>query len=66
MTVLNSFATYEECKPERDRVGFAMAESYPQENTFRIACELHEQQPSGQPIRHEPDERHPVPLLSQS
>ncbi len=66
VTVLNSFASYEECKPERDRVGFAMAESYPQENTFRIACELQEQQPSGQPVRLELDDRHPVPQLSQS
>lgn len=53
VTVLNSFASYEECKPERDRIGFAMAESYPQENTFRIECALREQKPSLQPIRFE-------------
>ncbi len=53
MTVLNSFASYEECKPERDRIGFAMAESYPQENTFRIECTLREQQLLLQPIRFE-------------
>jgi hypothetical protein len=53
VTVLNSFASYEECKPERDRIGFAMAESYPQENTFRIECTLREQKPSLQPIRFE-------------
>lgn len=38
-TVLNSFPTYEECQPERDRVGFEMAESYPYENDFRVVCE---------------------------
>ncbi|MBX3304372.1 MAG: hypothetical protein KF693_19335 [Nitrospira sp.] len=42
VTVLNIFATYEECQPERDRVGFEMAESYPYENDFRIICEFRE------------------------
>jgi hypothetical protein len=64
VTVLNSFASYEECKPERDRIGFAMAESYPQENTFRIECALREQKPSLQPVRHERDDGHLFPLLS--
>ena len=41
-TVLNTFATYEDCQPERDRIGFAMAESYPYENDFRIVCEFRE------------------------
>ena len=41
-TVLNSFTTYEECQPERNRIGFEMAESYPHENDFRIVCEFHE------------------------
>lgn len=53
MTVLNTFATYEDCKPERDRIGFAMAESYPQESNFRIECALREQKPMIQPIRFE-------------
>ena len=42
VTVLNAFETYEACKPERDRIGFEMAESYPYENDFRIACEFQE------------------------
>ncbi len=41
-TVLDTFVTYEECKPERDRVGFEMAESYPNENDFRIVCQYQE------------------------
>lgn len=64
VTVLNTFATYEDCKPERDRVGFAMAESYPHENTFLIVCQFHDQQPSTQPIRHEQEAQHPVTLGS--
>lgn len=39
-TVLNTFATYEDCQPERNRIGFEMAESYPYENDFRIVCEF--------------------------
>lgn len=46
-TVLNTFATYETCKPERDRVGFEMAEAYPGENDFLIVCEYHEWAPKG-------------------
>ena len=38
VTVLNTFATYEACQPERNRIGFAMAESYPYENDFIIVC----------------------------
>jgi hypothetical protein len=45
-TVLNSFETYEDCKPERDRIGFEMAENYPYENDFRIVCEFRETNPS--------------------
>lgn len=41
-TVLNNFATYEECQPERDRIGFEMAESYPYDNDFHIVCEFRE------------------------
>ena len=39
-TVLNAFATSEECQIERDRIGFAMAEAYPYERDFVIACQL--------------------------
>ena len=42
-TVLNTFATYEDCQPERNRIGFAMAESYPYESNFRIVCEFREE-----------------------
>jgi hypothetical protein len=38
LTFLNSFATQEECQVERDRIGFEMAEAYPNENNFRIEC----------------------------
>ena len=40
VTVLNAFSTYEDCKPERDRIGFEMAASYPYENNFSIVCEF--------------------------
>lgn len=36
VTVLNTFSTYEACQPERNRIGFEMAESYPRENNFLI------------------------------
>ena len=39
-TVLDAFATSEECRIERDRIGFAMAEAYPHERDFAIACQL--------------------------
>jgi len=42
VTVLNTFATYDACQPERNRVGFEMAESYPGENDFLIVCEFRE------------------------
>jgi hypothetical protein len=38
--VLNTFATPEECQIERNRVGFVMAEAYPYERDFVIACRL--------------------------
>jgi hypothetical protein len=50
--VLNTFATYEDCQPERNRIGFEMAESYPYENDFRIVCEFRNANPSLVPIRH--------------
>lgn len=37
-TILNEFATQEECQVERNRVGFEMAETYPNEADFRIEC----------------------------
>jgi len=46
VTVLNTFSTYEACQPERNRVGFEMAESYPGENDFLIVCEFREKTPS--------------------
>lgn len=39
-TVLNTFATPEECEIERDRIGFAMAAAYPYERDFVIVCQL--------------------------
>ncbi|OQW34768.1 MAG: hypothetical protein A4E19_17785 [Nitrospira sp. SG-bin1] len=35
--ILKSFATYEECQPEGDRVRLEMAENYPSD-VFRIMC----------------------------
>jgi len=40
ITVLNTFATSEECQMERNRIGFAMAAAYPYERDFVIACQL--------------------------
>lgn len=37
-TFLNEFATQEECQVERNRIGFEMAQSYPNEADFRIEC----------------------------
>jgi hypothetical protein len=42
VTVLNTFATYDACQTERNRIGYEMAESYPGENDFRIVCEFQE------------------------
>lgn len=39
ITVLNTFATLEECQVERNRIGFDMAEAYPYERDFVIACQ---------------------------
>ena len=35
---LNQFYTYEQCRVERDRIGFEMAEAYPWERDFVIEC----------------------------
>lgn len=40
VTVLNTFATSEECQIERNRIGFEMAKAYPNERDFVIACRL--------------------------
>jgi hypothetical protein len=40
ITVLKTFGTAEECQSERNRIGFAMAEAYPYERDFVIACQL--------------------------
>ena len=38
--VLNTFATSQECQTERNRVGYEMAEAYPNDRDFVIACQL--------------------------
>ena len=40
VTVLNTFATVEECQVERNRISFEMAAAYPNERDFVIACQL--------------------------
>ena len=57
MTVLNTFATYEACQPERDRVGFEMAESYPHDQDFRVVCEYREKKPSRTPNPQQPEQQ---------
>ena len=37
---LETYATYDECQVERNRIGFEMAESYPYDRDFLIACQL--------------------------
>jgi hypothetical protein len=63
-TVLNIFATYEDCQPERNRIGFEMAESYPYENEFRIVCEFRENNSPQMPIRHVGDSKSVLHLIS--
>lgn len=36
--VLNSFATFEECQTVRNHVGYWMADAYPFDRSFTIAC----------------------------
>ena len=62
VTVLNTFATYEDCQPERNRIGFEMAESYPYDNDFRIVCEFREAKSSRLPVRHERNAKSPFLL----
>lgn len=40
ITVLNTFATSEECQTERTRIAFEMAATYPNDRDFVIACRL--------------------------
>ncbi len=40
VTLLNTFATYQDCEPERNRIGFAMWEAYLGEIDFVILCEF--------------------------
>ena len=40
ITVLNTFATSEECQSERNRIAFEMAAAYPNDRDFVIACRL--------------------------
>ena len=40
ITVLNTFASSEECQSERNRIGFEMAAAYPYERDFAIECKL--------------------------
>jgi len=40
IVVLNTYATSQECQIERNRVGYEMAEAYPHERDFVIACRL--------------------------
>lgn len=42
ITVLGTYASAQECQMERNRVGFEMAEAYPYERDFVIACQLNE------------------------
>jgi hypothetical protein len=40
VTILNTFATTEECQTKRNCIGFAIAEAHPYERDFAIACRL--------------------------
>jgi len=40
ITVLNTFATSEECQIERNRIALEMAAAYPNDRDFVIACQL--------------------------
>lgn len=43
-TVLQTYDTSRECRSERNRVGFEMAEAYPHDRDFEIACRLNPRQ----------------------
>ena len=40
ITVLQTYATSEECQIERNRIGYEMAAAYPYDRGFVIACQL--------------------------
>ncbi len=40
ITVLQTYATSEECQIERNRIGYEMAAAYPFDRDFVIACRL--------------------------
>ena len=44
VTVLQTYATSEECQSERNRVGYEMEAAYPDERDFVIACRLNPRQ----------------------
>jgi hypothetical protein len=46
VTVLQIYATSQECQSERTRVGYQMAEAYPYERDFVIACQFNPRQQS--------------------
>jgi hypothetical protein len=37
---LETYATYQECQIERNRIGYEMAAAYPNDRDFVIACQL--------------------------
>ena len=37
---LETYATYQECQIERNRIGYEMAAAYPYDRDFVIACQL--------------------------
>ena len=37
---LETYASYQECQIERNRIGFEMAAAYPYDRDFVIACRL--------------------------
>jgi hypothetical protein len=40
VTVLETYATAQQCQSERNRIGFEMAAAYPNDRDFVIACQL--------------------------
>jgi len=44
--VLQTFTISQECQSERNRVGHEMAEAFPDERDFEIACHLNPRQQS--------------------
>jgi len=44
VTLLQTYPTSQECDSERDRIGYEMAEAYPYEHDFVIACRLDSRQ----------------------